>query len=514
MDRSADEKNASAYKSFCMLLKHKQERLEQLSVGVWTHWLYILFGPFDNDDIQNSLIAKAYEKCKQQTLEMLESIFRYEIDTKDYSSLLSEVETIWDEKISQMLHSLLSDAEVNGKIWGKILETVVAHGNLNSIRYAQSKLKAPFPRKKQSRDLCVLAAVILAKYTENASWTLIWNVISRAPVLGQDLILGIAYDCHHSQLGIVAKLKISQVEKLYLYLSKKFTHSTDPIRTGAYSPNSNDAVRKLRNDLITYLKNSGTIDGVKAIERIVKKNPQHDWLLSVLAEARENTMRANWIPLLPDQFLRLIADKDSRLIRSALELQQILFDKLIELEQIIQGETPAVYDLWNEIPIGSGRKRYQPKDENHLSDWIKRQLEMSLNARGIVCAREVEIRRASSPGTGQRTDIHVTASIPEISTDTFKQVRVIIEAKGCWHREIKTAMKNQLKDRYLKNHGSTHGIYLIGWYLCESWDENDYRKRDTPKWAIKKARSFFSNQAESFSDENVTIESVVINTSL
>jgi len=129
-------------------------------------------------------------------------------------------------------------------------------------------------------------------------------------------------------------------------------------------------------------------------------------------------------------------------------------------------------------------------------------------------AREVEIRRGEGSGTGEETDIHVTAVIPGLTEGSYEQVRVIIEAKGCWNQKLKTSMKDQLVDRYLKDNECYHGIYLVGWYICDQWDKDDRRKTKTPKWSLQEARQFFEKQADNLSASGNNIRAVVINTSL
>ena len=75
-------------------------------------------------------------------------------------------------------------------------------------------------------------------------------------------------------------------------------------------------------------------------------------------------------------------------------------------------------------------------------------------------------------------------------------------------------MKTQLVDRYLKNNQCQHGLYLVGWYNCESWEKEDYRKEQAPKISLEDARELFEQQAEELSDENQIIKSFVMNTAL
>ena len=104
--------------------------------------------------------------------------------------------------------------------------------------------------------------------------------------------------------------------------------------------------------------------------------------------------------------------------------------------------------------------------------------------------------------------------IPGLTEGGYEQVRVIIEAKGCWNPKLKTAMKDQLVDRYLKDNDCNHGIYLVGWYDCNQWDNNDRRKTNTPKWSLQEAKQYFEKQAENLSTSDLNIQAVVINTSL
>jgi hypothetical protein len=90
-------------------------------------------------------------------------------------------------------------------------------------------------------------------------------------------------------------------------------------------------------------------------------------------------------------------------------------------------------------------------------------------------------------------------------------VTVIVEVKGCWHRELKTAMRTQLLERYLEDNHCQHGLYLIGWFKCDEWGgEGDYRKHDVPNMTIDEARKFFEAQAAELSQQDVKVKAVVL----
>jgi hypothetical protein len=163
---------------------------------------------------------------------------------------------------------------------------------------------------------------------------------------------------------------------------------------------------------------------------------------------------------------------DSYFVQNGEQLLAVLVNSLKRLQQKLQGETPRAIDLWNE------NGEYTPKDENRFSDYIKSHLDEDLKQRGIVLNREVEIRRGVGSTSGERTDIHVDA-VSKIPNETrIDIIKVVIEVKGCWHREILTAMKTQLLDRYLKESDCRHGLYVVGWFYCEQWDKRGKKSRE------------------------------------
>ncbi|NTW50262.1 MAG: hypothetical protein HGB19_11150 [Chlorobiales bacterium] len=128
-----------------------------------------------------------------------------------------------------------------------------------------------------------------------------------------------------------------------------------------------------------------------------------------------------------------------------------------------------------------------------------------MQEKGLIINREVEINR------GQETDIKVECFSNENKTTLWK---VIIEAKGCWHKDIDTAMETQLVNRYLKDYESQNGIYLIGWFLCDKWDKSDYRYNDTKKITKAEAQGQYDQQAIGLSSGGYDIRAVVLDTGL
>ncbi len=111
-------------------------------------------------------------------------------------------------------------------------------------------------------------------------------------------------------------------------------------------------------------------------------------------DAERLMRRRTWSGFKPEEILAMAQDKERRLVLNGEQLLTVVMESLVRLQETLHGETPARIFLWNELPVGDDdQKRYRPKDENLLSDYVKLHLERELKQRGVIVLREVEIRR-------------------------------------------------------------------------------------------------------------------------
>jgi hypothetical protein len=75
-------------------------------------------------------------------------------------------------------------------------------------------------------------------------------------------------------------------------------------------------------------------------------------------------------------------------------------------------------------------------------------------------------------------------------------------------------METQLVGRYLKDNRCQYGLYLIGWFNCDKWDESDNRKKDARKISLEEARQKFNLQAAELSQQGVQVRAYVLNAAL
>jgi len=168
----------------------------------------------------------------------------------------------------------------------------------------------------------------------------------------------------------------------------------------------------------------------------------------------------------------LAGDRRARLVEGGDQLLDVVLDSLLRYGRKLRGETPAAFMLWDRQAAGG----FRPKEEERLSDALKLHLTDDLAGRGIVANREVVVRPGAAGEPGERTDILVDAIIRGPRSGLLDRVVVVVEVKGCWNRGVLTAMRDQLLGRSMTDGSCRHGLYAVGWFPGDRWDDDDHRK--------------------------------------
>lgn len=266
---------------------------------------------------------------------------------------------------------------------------------------------------------------------------------------------------------LFAQLNERGLADFYLLLHKLFPVSSDPPRPQGGFLSARDSVRHTRDNIPSVLAARGTEEGCRQLLRLAGLLPdQATGLRWTYRDAVTNVRRNLWRPPLPEAVNRLLSQPKTRLLQSEDDLQELVLESLARLQLHLTGQVlPAVEDLWRWEGGGNARHSFRPKDEEALSDYIARWLTNDLGpSAGVVVGREVQPRR------GLRTDIYVEAVASQAS-GLFEKFTVVVEVKGCWHLEVQTALRTQLAEDYLRGHGLRCGIYLVGWFACERWND-------------------------------------------
>jgi hypothetical protein len=407
-----------------------------------------------------------------------------------------------DSDLQCALVSKLKEGKLKPPCANRLLEWLLEQRVGGVVEIARGWIPRIPPAEIGQREKALFAARALLKYGEAKDWRKIQMLIEVDPAFGRALLEGVAYDYHHQIAPILGTISETEVGTLWEWMLLQYPMAEDPQERRAGlggTITTRWAVADLRDGLLAHLAGIGTPGSCEELLRLINKYPQLPWLRGFLARAKEQTRRNTWQPPTPRDLFRLSENQRNRLVQSADQLLDIVCESLNTLQQKLRAETPAAPFLWN--------KDY-PKDEEVFSNWVKIELQNLLSSKGIILNREVQIH------IRERTDIHVDAVTRDARSKELDQLKVIIEAKGCWNREIRTAMETQLVNRYLKDNDCRHGIYLVGWFLCDVWSKRDSRWRAVKFKTLNDLNDYLTRQARRVSRDGNQIRAVVLDVSI
>ncbi len=340
------------------------------------------------------------------------------------------------------------------------------------------------------------AAALLFIWDTAAIWPAIWHLLEHETEFAKGFMGIVAHELRWPGEGSPnPELDEDQMADLFAWLETRFPAALDRVHQGGDSPTAIDHIADFRRHLLGRLQTVGTWAAVHALERVAARLPDQHALQWTIQRARTQAMDNQWQMPSWEELAQLLADPDSRLIRTGEDLAGVVLESLARLQQKLQGVTPLAPFLWDE----ASRK---PKNENRLSDFLKNHLSTDLNRRGVLINREVEINNWPGKGRGKSLDLLIQAAIPKGGS----VATVVVEVKGCWNSDLDTSMETQLQDQYLTGADHRHGIYLVGWY-------GPSERRKNCKKTLDDLRGQLGEQARQLSKNSLRIHAFTLDLS-
>ncbi len=499
----------AAYKALILLYHKLPTSLSSFNVNIWKKWAPIILAyPISHgngdEKIHYQIVQKAYLHAPDEIIKTLQSLIDKENQENGCVYITHKLEFCWDEKLIKVLESKLKDENLKPEAVGNLLGNLLKRHSIQARKHAEFILSQPIPFEGDARKRAAITAKMLVLFSDDAGWEIVWPIFQEDTDFGKEVISSVAESIEPMNIRFENRLTDEQLTDLYIWLEKQFPHGEDTHFTyGSASPRQ--IVVWWRDSILTSLTNRGTHRACEGIRKIMKAFPEMDWLRRCLYDAQKITLKQTWKPLPIKAILEIAKNKDKRLVQNEQQLLDVLVESLKRLESKLHGAIPAARDIWD--CSGKKNKKWRPVDENAFSDYVKRHFDDDLKGKSVIVNREVQIHK------GERTDLHVDAISMDNDENIFKTLTVIIEVKGSWHRDLDTAMKEQLAERYLTDNICKTGIYLVGWFNCKSWSEEDYRCKDAQKISREEAQEKFDKQAAELSKKGFNIGAVVLDTS-
>lgn len=228
-------------------------------------------------------------------------------------------------------------------------------------------------------------------------------------------------------------------------------------------------LRTFRDSVAKLLAGRATAPAWSALQDLAIAHEYPRWLTYTLEEARETYSRRNWEPLNPTQLQQFLRHAPNRWVQSSADLLDAVLESLDRLQQRLQGSPARAHDLWYPVDQKKGYRIVNGnklREENSVTDYVQGFLDDDLHRHLFATHREVQLRAGAGTQKGQELDLYVEAVANQTtaSSPLATKLLVFIEAKHQDNPEVKTALDQQLVNRYLRNHSATTGLFLVYWY--------------------------------------------------
>ena len=429
------------YKAFRLLMDEDPGFLDGLPAPVWAEWAPVLvafpgFSGTPHEEPERRLAERCYHAAPVEVIRQVLVLMEKE-NLANHGGLfnLRLLKYCWDDQLAEALFRKSAASHLKTSSVGWIFAKLLKYGYEPAILHSTGLVTAIATNTCKDRDIALEAGGALILHRVDTAWKTLCNAVKTDKEYGKELALHVCHDLdrENSLKSVFTRLTTEQCAHLYVWLETHFPHSGDVDPEGSHFVGPREHVERTRDSLLRHLESLGSKKACDALLLIMGTFPHLTWMKRVLLTAQNNMRRQTWKPPTPETLLRLRRDQTASFVESEDELLRVTLKSLERLEKKLHGETPAIRDLWD---LDSQGKTGRPIPENDFSDYAKRHLDDDLSGCGIVVNREVRVHR------GEFTDLHVTAVTPNSPTRPSGTIRIIIEVKGCWHREVKTGMSH------------------------------------------------------------------------
>ncbi|WP_199313906.1 hypothetical protein [Leptolyngbya sp. FACHB-671] len=280
-----------------LILTESTDFLENLPPEIWQRWApVIVAAPSSNqhEDSYLELVKYAYLNAPEEFIKTLIALINKENQEHDYLFVIDRLDKCWNEQLKLTLLEKAKDPSLKPKCTGQLLEELLKQGLAEAGNFARSLITLPLPLDENKREKALIAARVLIENSESSSWSFIWALIQQDLLFGREVLELVAYRYSH---GIQLNLAEAQLADLYIWLVHEYPYDEDPDHSNevmAYSVTARDGIARLRDSVLSQLKERGTLQACVEIKRLIQELPDITWLRKTLIDTKANMRRETW----------------------------------------------------------------------------------------------------------------------------------------------------------------------------------------------------------------------------
>lgn len=490
----------AGYLALVLMASGSPDAFAALSADCWRSWVgavleggsHHVAGPNPNDE----LLRVAHRSAEEAFLEAVKALAVAENAHHKSVFVFRALGSLWNGNLSALVVEVLQQPGLSSASVEELLEELAKHDATAAESSAHDLLTrgrecdVDSPEAQQA----IGAGVALLLHRPVAALGSLALSSDAASAVVREIIERLAERAHGAQpKELVQALPASNIAELYLWLSKEYPHAEDPDIKGAHAVSKRESVADFREGLLRALAASGRPESLDALRLVEREQPSRN-IGYLIDRAADAVLKDTWTPIAPVDLRALLDRATNRRADTSEQLLEIVVEEFARIQASLHGTPALVSFLWNDPRPPDPAT---PKDEAALKIFVTDKLRDGLTETVIV--REVEVRQRLGLDEGQEPDVLITAPAP--SGSGREHAQVAIEAKGDWHREVETAMRTQLADRYLAALPLRCGIYLVGFFG---------KGRQEDEQALVDLRIRLADQARQLSNYGRSIRSVVL----
>jgi hypothetical protein len=468
---------ASAGSRALWLLRNEIRGDPELLQAVRQQWIPVLVDGWCNDYNQREEMARlAYEIDANRTREYLAAVIEHEVGGEGgYCFGVHKFRKCWDHTLSGLVKDFILSEDTKPVAAANLIEFLVEVDDEAALECLQSVLRGEVEDPDRRSDIMVGLLSGIFSHALVKHWVVIWPMMVSSPEMAKRVILR-AISTGRSRRHEAAETELTdgQIGDVYRLVATLFPPESDlKPKAGVQDWTPDADIPFFRGSILRTLVTRATPSACAVLRQLAEEFPQHGiWIRWQLHEALEVRRRRAWTPPAPQEILTMVKRAALRRVESVYDLAEIVMESLGRLQsRLNRTPNPIVDEFWRYTRCAARREKFSPHYEEDVANRLASWFQDDLNGReAVVIGREIQ------PHWSQKTDIEISAI--SRSDRAAKPLTVIIEVKGCWNPGVREDLKGQLADRYLALNPDAVGIYLVGWFVCDRWDDTgDSRRR-------------------------------------
>jgi hypothetical protein len=384
------------YQALELLLSEDRAWLASLGDEQWSKWTGTIVHELYGHDSEHYLLKAAYKHAREALLDSFNLELMAELK-RGVITINRVTHIVWDDEIEQILLRPINDESIPPSLRATLLDDVFRHDPGLAFRVSADIFEKEYGISGRQEHAIAIGASLFRNAT-GARWEMLWPKLQSDAEFGLLLLEQSAHGL--DSLPGLKTLSEHQLAELYVWMVRQLPYGDEETRARFVSPR--DSAESLRDALLYALRNRQTFAAAEELRWVERQLPDAPWMKFHIRQSEDLARMGTWQAPTPSAVLAALLDHEKRVVQSAADLRNAVLESLQRLEAELRAETPAIDDIWDQ----TAKDKFRPKDEDHLSNYVKRFLARDLPS--VVVGREVLIQSAYG-AQAEHTDIHVDA---------------------------------------------------------------------------------------------------------